>query len=62
MFKVTDANKEQFAERGTNKLIVKINKSLFKAAKVSPKETSNKLPQVIVPEEKQEENIMFKIY
>lgn len=62
MFKVEDKNVEHLAERGTNKLIVKLNKNLFKATKVKPKELVAKTPQVVVPEEKTEENVMFEIY
>lgn len=62
MFKVEDKNVEHLAERGTNKLIVKLNKNLFKAAKVKPKELVAKTPQAVVPEEKTEEYVMFEIY
>lgn len=62
MFKVEDKNVEHLAERGTNKLIVKLNKNLFKAIKVKPKEFVAKTPQVVAPEEKTEENVMFEIY
>lgn len=62
MFKVEDKNTERLAERGTNKLIVKLNKNLFKAAKVKPKELVAQTPQAIVPEEKTEEDVMFEIY
>jgi hypothetical protein len=62
MFKVNDKSNEQLAERGTNKLIVKLSKGLFKAAKITPKELTNKAPQAIIPSEKQEEEPMFEIY
>lgn len=62
MFKVEDKSVEHLAERGTNKLIVKLNKNLFKAAKVKPKELVAKTPQAVVPEEKTEEAVMFEIY
>lgn len=62
MFKIDDKNAEQVAERGTNKLIVKLNKNLFKVTKVNPKELVTQAPQAIIPEEKTEEDVMFKIY
>jgi hypothetical protein len=62
MFKIDDKATEQFAERGTNKLIVKLNKNLLKATKVSSKELTTQVTQAIIPEERPEEDIMFKIY
>lgn len=62
MFKVNDKSNEQLAERGINKLVVKLSKRSFKAAKVTPKELTNKVPQIIIPTEKQEEEPMFEIY
>lgn len=62
MFKIDDRNIEPLAERGTNKLIVKLDKNLFKAAKISPKEAVARMPQAIIPEEPQEEDVIFKIY
>ena len=62
MFKVEDKNTERLTERGTNKLIVKLNKNLFKATKVKPKELVAQTSQAVVPEEKTEEDVMFEIY
>lgn len=62
MFKVEDKNVERLAECGTNKLMVKLNKNLFKATKVKPKESIVQTPQAVVPEEKTEEGVMFEIY
>lgn len=61
MFKFNENNKEQ-AERGTNKLIVKVSKKALKSTKIRPKEINTTEPQPVQPKWVTAEEPVFEIY